>query len=160
MMSSLSILQLVLAMDGAGGQEDVNSRLFGMLQGLPGAVDVGVAAAGQAADHRAADVSGDLADGLEIALRGDRKAGLDDIDAQIDQGLGDFHLFGQVHARPGRLLAVAERGVENYNLSGCCIGHDFLVSCHFWREHEWSIVVVRRPTLGRPEQHQPCPRGQ
>ena len=55
MISSLSILQLVLAMDGAGGQEDVDPRPLGVPDRLPGAVDVGVAAAGQAADDRAAD---------------------------------------------------------------------------------------------------------
>ena len=63
----------------------------------------------------AADVVGDLAHRFEIAGRGDRKAGFDDVDAQIDQRLGDFQLFGQVHARAGRLLAVAQRGVENAN---------------------------------------------
>ena len=45
------------------------------------------------------------------------KAGLDHVDAQLDQGLGDLHLLGQVHARAGRLLAVAERGVENHDMS-------------------------------------------
>ena len=70
---------------------------------------------------------GDFADGLEIAGRGDREAGLDDIDAQIDQGLSDLHFLGEVHARAGRLLAVAERGVEDAD--GACGGHgDLLVS--------------------------------
>ncbi len=54
-----------------------------------------------------------IADGLEVAGRGDRKAGLDHVDAQVDQRLGHFQLLGQVHAGAGRLLAVAERGVED-----------------------------------------------
>ena len=45
------------------------------------------------------------------------KAGLDDVDAQVDQGLGDFQLLGEVHARAGRLLAVAERGVEDLDVA-------------------------------------------
>ncbi len=40
-------------MDGAGGEKDVNPRVGGVLEGLPGAIDVGVVAAGQAADRRA-----------------------------------------------------------------------------------------------------------
>ena len=62
-----------------------------------------------------ANGAGDLLDGFEIAGRGDRKAGFDDVDAQIDQRLGDFQLLGNVHAGAGRLLAVAQRGVENAN---------------------------------------------
>ena len=115
MISSLSILQLELAVDGAGGQEDVDPRPLGVLDGLPGPVDVGLAAAGQPADDRAADVAGDLAHRLEVARRGDGEAGLDHVHAQLDQGLGDLHLLVQVHAGPGRLLAVAERGVEDHN---------------------------------------------
>ena len=94
----LGHLQLELAVDGAGGQEDVDARLCGVLEGLPGAVDVAVVAAGQAADGRAGDLGGDRADRLEVAGRGDREAGLDDVDAQVDQGLGDLQLLGEVHA--------------------------------------------------------------
>ena len=106
-------LELELAMDGAGGQKDVDARGIAVAQGFPGAIDVFVVAAGQPADDRAVNVLGDLADRFEVARRGDRETGLDDVDAQVDQGLGDLQLLGQVHARAGRLLAVAERGVEN-----------------------------------------------
>ena len=41
------------------------------------------------------------------------KAGLDHVDAQIHQRLRDLQLFLEVHAAAGRLLAVAQRGVEN-----------------------------------------------
>ena len=80
---------------------------------FPRAVDVLLVAAGQAADRRAANRAGDFADGFEVARRGDRKAGLDHVDAQIHQRLRDLQLFFEVHAAAGRLLAVAERGVEN-----------------------------------------------
>ncbi len=113
-------------MDGAGGEKDVNPRHSAQFQGFPSAIDVGVVAAGQAADRGAADVGGDFANRLEIAGRGDRKAGLDDVDAQIDQRLGDLHLLGQVHARAGRLLAVAERGVEDFD--DAPFGHDRLLT--------------------------------
>ncbi len=96
---------------------------------------------------------GDFAHGLEIAGRGDRKAGLDDVDAQVDQRLGHFHLLGQVHARPGRLLAVAERGVEDTNIA---LAHDCVpvwggfVRCYLRSMLGW-------PTRSRPGQHQPRP---
>jgi hypothetical protein len=57
MISSRRHLQLELAMDRAGGQEDVNPRPLGVLERLPGAVDVGVVAAGQAADRGPAECS-------------------------------------------------------------------------------------------------------
>ena len=53
------------------------------------------------------------------------KAGFDDVDAQIDQRLGDLQLFVEVHAAAGRLLAVAERGVEDRDVAGhgmCGVG--------------------------------------
>ena len=105
--------QLVLAVDGRGGQEDVNPRLLGVLHSLPGAVDVLLVAPGQAADDRAGDLGGDGPHGLEIAHRGDREARLDDIDAQPRKGPGHLELLGQVHARARRLLAVAQGGVED-----------------------------------------------
>ena len=106
-------LQLVLAVDRRGGQEDVDPRLLGVLERLPGAVDVAVVAAGEPADGRAGDLGGDGADGLEVALRGDREPGLDDVDAERGQGAGHLHLLGLVHARARRLLAVAQGRVED-----------------------------------------------
>jgi hypothetical protein len=61
-------LQLVLAVDGRGGQEHVDARLQRELEGLPGAVDVAVAAPGQATHGRPDDLGGDGADGVEVAL--------------------------------------------------------------------------------------------
>src|SRR5207244_63418 len=68
-------LELELAVDGAGGEEHVDSRSGRVLERFPGAVDVGLAGSGQPADRRAANAGGDLADGLEIAGRGDWKSG-------------------------------------------------------------------------------------
>ena len=106
-------LELEFTMDGAGGQKDVDPRRFGRFEGFPGPIDVGVVAAGQAADHRSADRLGHLADSLEVAGRSDRESGFDDVDSQVHQGLGNLHLLAQVHARAGRLLAVAQGGVED-----------------------------------------------
>ena len=45
--------------------------------------------------------------------RGDREPGLDDVDAERREGSGDLELLGHVHARARRLLAVAQRRVED-----------------------------------------------
>ena len=78
-----------------------------------GAVDVVGAGARQAADHGALDPLGDLRHRLEVAVGGDREAGLDDVDAHLVEELGDLELLFERHRRAGRLLAVAERGVED-----------------------------------------------
>ncbi len=79
----------------------------------PGGVDVGLVGAGQAADHRALDVAGDRLDRLEVAGRGDREAGLDHVDPQARQLLGDLDLLAGVQRDAGRLLAVAQCRVED-----------------------------------------------
>ena len=163
-------LQLVLAMDGAGRQKDVDPRTLGRTDGFPGAVDVFIATAGQPANRRPANRLGDLANGLEVARRGDGKAGLDHVHAQLDQRLGNLHLLRQIHARPRRLLAVAKRRVENDDSSRRVL---FLSILFFFGHGQGSpqwvshwMVEERNftppsgvPTLGRPGQHQPRPRG-
>src|SRR3546814_4386429 len=57
--------------------------------------------------------SGDLADRLEIAVGGDREAGLDHVHAHFVEEAGDLQLFFQVHGAAGRLLAIPERGIED-----------------------------------------------
>ena len=105
--------QLEFAVDRTRCQEDVNPRLGRMLERLPGPIDVGIIASRQPADRGRRDCFGNVADAGEVAGRGDRKAGLDDIHPQLHEGLGDLQFLGEVHARPGRLFAVAERGVED-----------------------------------------------
>ena len=81
--------------------------------GLPGPVDVGRIGARQSGDHGAFDLPGDRLHGLEVARRGDREAGLDDVHAQARELLGDLELLRRVQRDAGRLLAVAQRGVED-----------------------------------------------
>lgn len=111
-------------MDCARRQENMDARMGGVLERFPRAVDVLLIAAGKPADADAADEFGDFANRLKIAGRGDRKAGFDHIDADVDEGLGDFELFAQVHARARGLLAVAERGVEDDDAALVWCGHE------------------------------------
>ena len=55
----------------------------------------------------------DGVDRLEIAVRSNRKSGLDDIHAHFVQKRGDLDFFLMRHGRAGRLFAVAQCGVEN-----------------------------------------------
>ena len=83
------------------------------LDRLGAAVDVLGRGAGEPADHRVLGARRDLLDGGEIALRGDRKAGLDDVDAHVVEQLGDLELLLMGHGGARALLAVAQGGVED-----------------------------------------------
>jgi hypothetical protein len=106
-------LQLPLHVHRRGGDEGMDARALRRLDGFAGAVDVVEAGAGEAADHRFLGALGDLVDGGEVAFRGDRKAGLDDVDAHLVEELGDFELLLVGHRRARALLAVAQGGVED-----------------------------------------------
>ena len=88
-------------------------RRSGRLDRLGAAVDVLERGAREPADHGVLGAFGDLVDGGEIAVRGDRKAGFDDVDAHLVEQRGDFELLLVRHGRAGALLAVAQGGVEN-----------------------------------------------
>jgi hypothetical protein len=105
--------KLEFAMDGAGRKKYVNPRVRSFLKRLAGTVDILVVAPCKAADCRAAHRAGNSLHRLEVAWRGDGKSRLDHVDAQIHQRLGHFELLFVVHAAARRLLAVAERRVEN-----------------------------------------------
>ena len=62
-----------------------------------GALDVGLGGAREAGDDRALASLGHFADRFEIAWAGDREAGLDDVDAQRLELLGDLQLLLEVH---------------------------------------------------------------
>jgi hypothetical protein len=67
----------------------------------------------QAADGALGDDLGNAPHGVEVAIGGDGKSGLDDVDAHLLQDLGQLELFLDGHGGAGRLLAVAHGGVED-----------------------------------------------
>ena len=87
-------------------------RLAGLIAS-PAAVDVLLAGAREPADDGVLGALGDLVHGREVAVRGDREAGLDDVDAHGVEHLGDLELLLVRHGGAGRLLAVAQGGVED-----------------------------------------------
>jgi hypothetical protein len=108
-------LQLELHMQRAGRDEGVDARPGGAGQRLPGPVDVLARGPRQAGHCAVADLPRDLGDRLEIAVGGDRKTGLDDIDAELLENHGDADLLVEVHRRAGRLLAVPQGRVEDHH---------------------------------------------
>ena len=75
----------------------------------PRAGDVALDGAGEAGDRRrSSSAAGDLRHRLEIALGGDREAGLDDVDAHLVEQFGDLELLLEGHGGAGALLAVAQ----------------------------------------------------
>jgi hypothetical protein len=112
--------ELVLSVNRRGGQEDMDAGLLGVLDRLPGAVDVAVVAAGQAADGRAGDLGGDGAHGVEVPLGGDREAGLDDVHPQRVELAGKQQLLRHAERKPWRLLTVAQRRVEDGDVGAVC----------------------------------------
>ena len=54
---------------------------------------------------------------MKSPSRGDRKAGLDDVDAHVVEEVGDLQLLLEGHGGAGALLAVAQGGVENEDRS-------------------------------------------
>ena len=110
--------ELALHVERRGGDEDVDARMPRVLHGLPGAVDVGLAAAGERRDDGLLRRARERLHGLEVAGRGRGEAGLDDVDAERLQVLKDEELVGEVHRAARGLLAVAEGGVEDSDALG------------------------------------------
>ena len=59
------------------------------------------------------DVRGDRPHRLGVRLRRDREAGLDDVDAERRELARQLQLLVDPHRKAGRLLAVAQGGVED-----------------------------------------------
>ena len=122
-------LELALDVDVARGDEGVDARALGVLDRVPGGVDVLHARARQAADDRALDLAGDRLDRLEVAGRGDREAGLDDVDAEARELVRDLDLLLRVQrdarATARRRAASCRRSVLGL-LSLSCSAMPFL----------------------------------
>src|SRR5271155_4952353 len=93
--------------------ERVNAWSLRVLDGVPRSVDIELRSACQSTDDGAFDLARDRLDGLEVAGRGDRKASLDHVYVEARELMGDLQLFLPVQRDPRRLLAVAQRRVED-----------------------------------------------
>src|SRR5271157_1019428 len=100
-------------MNVRGRQKNVDARVRGSLQRLPGPVHVAGASASQTRDDGTPHRCGDLLYGFEVAIGRDGKSGFDHVHAESVELLGQAQLFLHIHAATRRLLAVTKRGVED-----------------------------------------------
>src|SRR5262245_4597655 len=105
-------------MDVRGGEKRMDSRSRCDLDGVPCDTDVVLEAARECGDTRAPNVPGDTLHGVEISGGSDRKAGFDDVHTELLELARKAQLFFGVHATTGRLLAIAQRSIENEQAIG------------------------------------------
>ena len=96
-------------MDRARRHEDVDPMPLRPFDGRMDFLDVIRVTAGEAADNGTEILVRDRLYGLEVAGRGSRKTGFDNVHVQFGQFLP------QRHAAAGCLFPVAQRRVENAN---------------------------------------------
>ena len=101
------------------------------------------------ADHGVLGALGNLVDRGEVAFRGDREAGLDDVDAHAVEQLGDLELLLVGHGRARALLAVAQGGVEDDDavLVGLGLGSHGIDPSR--RMRRWALYGVLIPSIPR-----------
>ena len=84
-----------------------DAGFFSGLDGTGSCFDVLAFTAGEGRDAGAADLAGDLPDGVGVTLACDGKTGLDDVDAEGGKLVSHAQLLFVVHGAAGGLLAVA-----------------------------------------------------
>mmetsp|Transcript_56948 Transcript_56948/g.133549 ORF Transcript_56948/g.133549 Transcript_56948/m.133549 type:complete len:310 (-) Transcript_56948:83-1012(-) len=111
------LLELVLHVDVAGGDEGVDARELGTLDRLRTALDIRLGRTCEAADDRGVLLTPDRVCNLlhceKIIRRSDRESSLDHVDAQAVQLLSNLELLLAGHAAPRALLSVTQRRVEH-----------------------------------------------
>ena len=111
------LAHLALQMDVGGAYNDMNAWAFGRFDGFRDGIDIGLDAARQGGDHRAAHLFGNGSDSREIARRRSGKPRLDHVHSQARQLVSDFELFGSVQATTWRLFTVSQRRIKNVDFS-------------------------------------------
>ena len=108
--------QLLLHVQRRGGNEGVDARGRCTAQGLGGARNVAVVGACQRTHGGVLDQAGDGLHRVEVTVGGRGKPGFDDVHAQPLQLPRDAQLLVLGHGGAGRLLAIAQGGVEDDEL--------------------------------------------
>ncbi len=116
--------ELVDDVDVRRRDERVDARSLRVAYSSGGGLHVGRLSSSEAGDDRAIDFAGDRLDRFEVAGRGDREAGFDDVDAEAGELVRDLELLAGVQRDAGRLLAVAQRGVEDADVVRIDEAHD------------------------------------
>src|SRR5690606_34258827 len=101
-----------------GTDEGVDAAAARRLDGLGAAVDVLEMGAGETGNDGVLRPARYLEHRLEIAFGRDRETGFDHVDAHLDEDVGNLEFLLEGHCRARTLLAVAQRGIENYDALG------------------------------------------
>src|SRR5207248_5188292 len=118
---------------------------------VPGGVDVRHMRPRESRDHRTIDGPRNGLHGLEVARRGDWESGLDHIDPQARELLGDLELLRCVQRDSRRLLAVAQRGVEDqYSVGVVDAVHATPLGLKLASSRSWSRGYMRPPARYSP----------
>ena len=115
----------------------MDAGLLGMANSVPTAVNIAKICPCQPADNSVLGISGNFPDGFKVSLRGNWKAGLDNINPHLVQQVCDFPLFFVAHGRARALFAVAQGCVEdNDAVCGLFQYHDVSLSMSqsTWRD--------------------------
>src|SRR5260370_39944839 len=91
----------------------MDARAPGVLERARGSFHIERAGTGQSGDGHPGELAADGVDGFKITVRRNGKTSLENVHAQLHQFVGHAGLLGYRHAAAGRLLAIAQRGVEN-----------------------------------------------
>src|SRR5439155_23716620 len=105
--------ELLLHVESARRDEDVEPRAARAGERLGRGVDVLRPRAGERGDGGPGDGGGHRARALEVAGRGGGEPSLDDVDTETLELLGDLRLLVRLQRDARRLLAVAQRRVED-----------------------------------------------
>ena len=134
--------QLALHVQVRGRDEGVDPRLCGIADPLPGLVDVLAPAAGEPRDDRsvaASDLPRDPPYALQVVRARGREAGLHDVDAEHGELARHLEFLGARHRCARRLLAVAQRGVEDPDV----------VAVRPWSRHRYTSLASRNGIIRR-----------
>ena len=91
--------QLRLQVQVGGRNERVDAAARGGLNRPGGLLEIGAVAAGQARDHGPADLGRDAAHRFGVGGRGNREAGLDDVDTKGVELTGELQLLGRAQRK-------------------------------------------------------------
>jgi hypothetical protein len=93
-------------------EEGVNARPSRRFYRLPGALDVILTTACQRGNHGPTNLLRHGLHRLKVAVGGNWESRLDNVHSQALELVGETPLFREVHAAPGRLLSIPQRGIE------------------------------------------------
>src|SRR5215469_18170930 len=117
-----------------------------MLDGSAGRLDVLALAAGEGGDAGALHFTVDGLNGIEVAVGGDGKTSLEDVDAEIAKLMRHAKLLFVMHGAAGGLLAVAEGGVEEDDLVWVTHCDHSRLDVRFVMSHLY--LIIKRVLIG------------